>query len=184
MKLFTMMFFLMFAMTGEKTVLDFKVKNIEGKEVELSQYKGKVLMIVNVASKCGLTPQYEDLEKLYTTYKDKGFEILGFPANEFGKQEPGTDNEIKQFCTTKYHVTFPMFSKIVVKGEGIAPLYKFLTEKETNPEFSGEIGWNFTKFLVGRDGKLIKRFEPKTKPSEKDVTQAIETALAVSAPKK
>jgi glutathione peroxidase len=163
--------------------LAFKMKDIDGKEVDLAKiYAGKVVLMVNVASKCGLTPQYEELEKIYETYKDKGFVVLGFPANEFGAQEPGTNEEIKQFCTSQYKVTFPMFSKIVVKGEGINPLYKFLTEKETNPASSGEIKWNFTKFLIGRDGKLIARFEPKTTPKSKDVTDAIEKALAAPAP--
>jgi glutathione peroxidase len=158
--------------------LDFKMKDIDGKEVDLARtYKEKVVLIVNVASKCGLTPQYAELEKLYETYKARGLVILGFPANEFGAQEPGTNKEIKEFCTSQYQVTFPMFEKIVVKGEGIHPLYKFLTEKESDPAYAGEIKWNFTKFLVGRDGKLAARFEPKTKPSEKEVTDAIEKAL-------
>ncbi len=162
--------------------LDFKLKNIEGKEVDLAQYKGKVVMMVNVASECGLTPQYKELQELYTKYKDKGLVILGFPANEFGAQEPGTNEQIQQFCSTKYQVNFPMFSKIVVKGEGIAPLYKYLTAKETNPKSPGEIQWNFTKFLIGRDAQLITRFEPKTKPSAPEVVQAIEKALATPAP--
>lgn len=162
----------------EDCVLDFTVKNIDGKDVNLSDYHGKVVMIVNVASKCGLTPQYEGLQAAYEKYKDKGFVVLGFPANEFGKQEPGTNEEIKAFCTTNYSVTFPMFSKIVVKGEGIHPLYKFLTSKETNPEYAGEIGWNFAKFLIGRDGKVVARFDPRTPPDDEKVTQAIEQALA------
>ena len=163
--------------------LAFKMKDIDGKEVDLAKtYTGKVVLVVNVASKCGLTPQYQDLEKIFETYKDKGFVVLGFPANEFGAQEPGTNEEIKQFCTSQYKVTFPMFSKIVVKGDGINPLYKFLTEKETNPASAGEIKWNFTKFLIGRDGKLIARFEPKTTPNSKDVTDAIEKALAAPSP--
>ena len=158
--------------------LGFTVKDIDGKDVELAKTcKGKVVLMVNVASKCGLTPQYEELEKLYETYKARGLLILGFPANEFGAQEPGTNAEIKEFCTTKYKVTFPMFSKIVVKGEGIHPLYKFLTEKETDAAYAGEIKWNFTKFLVGRDGKLAARFEPKITPSSKEVVAAIEAAL-------
>jgi glutathione peroxidase len=160
------------------SILAFKMKDIDGKSVDLSKYKGKVLLVVNVASKCGLTPQYEGLEATYRKYKDKGFEILAFPANEFGKQEPGTDAEIKEFCTGKYDVTFPVFSKIVVKGEGIHPLYAFLTEKESNPKFAGPIGWNFAKFLVNRKGEVIARFEPRTAPSDKKIVEAIEAALA------
>src|SRR3954453_21230453 len=129
------------------SVLDFKVKDIDGKEVDLSKYKGDVLLIVNVASKCGLTPQYKGLESTYEKYKDRGFAILAFPANEFGGQEPGSNAEIKEFCTKKYDVTFPVFSKIVVKGDGIHPLYQYLTGKETDGQFAGVIPWNFTKFL-------------------------------------
>ncbi len=158
--------------------LEFTMKDIDGKDVDLAKtYKDKVVLMVNVASKCGLTPQYEELEKLYGTYKARGLVILGFPANEFGAQEPGTEKEIKEFCTSKYKVTFPMFSKIVVKGDKIHPLYKFLTEKESDPKFAGEIQWNFTKFLIGRDGKLAARFEPKTLPNAKEVVAAIEAAL-------
>jgi glutathione peroxidase len=155
------------------SVLDFKVKDIDGKDVDLAKYKGDVILIVNVASKCGYTPQYEGLESIYEKYKDQGFTVLGFPANEFGAQEPGSDAEIKEFCTSTYDVKFPMFSKIVVKGDGKAPLYQFLTEKH-----GGEIPWNFTKFLVGRDGKVIARFEPKDAPESEKVTEAIEKALA------
>jgi glutathione peroxidase len=163
-----------------KSVLDFKVKDIDGKEVDLSKYKGDVLLVVNVASKCGYTPQYEGLEAIYEKYKDRGFAVLGFPANEFGKQEPGTDEQIKTFCKTKFNVTFPMFSKIVVKGEGIHPLYQFLTDKQTDPDHAGAIPWNFTKFLVDRKGKVIARFEPADKPESAKVTKAIEAALAES----
>ncbi len=161
-----------------KSPLDFKVDNIEGKPIDLSQYKGQVVMIVNVASKCGLTPQYKQLEEVYSKYKDKGLLVLGFPANEFGKQEPGTNQEIAQFCTGKYNVDFPMFSKMVVKGEGISPLYQFLTSKDTNPGMDGEIKWNFEKFLVGRDGKVVKRFAPPIKPDAPQVVEAIEAELA------
>jgi glutathione peroxidase len=179
MKLFALALALAASLAAAATgPLDFKMKDIDGKEVDLAKtYKEKVVLIVNVASKCGLTPQYAELEKLYETYKARGLVILGFPANEFGAQEPGTNAEIKEFCTSSYKVSFPMFEKIVVKGEGIHPLYKFLTEKESDPAFAGEIKWNFTKFLVGRDGKLAARFEPKTKPSEKEVVDAIEKAL-------
>jgi glutathione peroxidase len=157
--------------------LDFKMKSIDGKDVDLSKYKGDVVLIVNVASKCGLTPQYKQLEEVYSKYKDKGLQVLGFPANEFGKQEPGSNEEIVKFCSSKYSVDFPMFSKIVVKGEGIDPLYQFLTSEETNPGLSGDIKWNFEKFLVGRDGKVIKRFDPPVKPDSQEVIDAIEVEL-------
>ena len=165
------------AKSKQTSVLEFHVKDIDGKDVELSKYKGKVLLIVNTASQCGLTPQYKDLEALYEKNKDKGFEILAFPANEFGAQEPGTNDEIKEFCSTKYKVSFPLFSKIVVLGKGIDPLYDYLTSKETNPKFAGKIPWNFTKFLVNKKGEVIARFEPKVKPSSKEIETAIEKAL-------
>jgi glutathione peroxidase len=157
--------------------LQFVVKDIDGKDVNLSQYQGKVVMIVNVASKCGNTPQYEQLEALHKKYADKGLVILGFPANEFGKQEPGTNAQIKEFCTSTYQVDFPMFSKIVVKGKGQADLYKFLTSKKTDPDHAGEITWNFEKFLVGRNGQVVERFKPKTKPDAPEVVKAIEAEL-------
>ncbi len=160
------------------SVLDHKMKGIDGKDVDLSQYKGKVVMIVNVASKCGLTPQYSGLERVYEKYKDKGFVIIGVPANEFLSQEPGTDAEISKFCTDKYHVTFPMMSKVVVKGPGITPLYEQLTMKEKDPKLNGEIRWNFEKFIVGRDGEVVARFHPRTTPESAEVTKAIETELA------
>ncbi len=160
------------------SVLDFHAKDINGTDVALSKYQGKVLLIVNTASQCGLTPQYKGLEATYEKFKDQGFEVLGFPANEFGKQEPGTNEEIKEFCSTKYKVTFPMFSKIVVKGEGIHPLYDFLTSEKSNPKFAGKIGWNFAKFLVNRKGEVIARFDPQVKPESAEVTSAIEKALA------
>jgi glutathione peroxidase len=163
------------------SVLDFHMKDIDGKDVDLAKYKGEVFMIVNTASQCGLTPQYKDLEALYGKYKEKGFEILAFPANEFGKQEPGSNDEIKEFCSTKYKVSFPLFSKIVVKGEGIDPLYDYLTSKKTNPKFAGEIPWNFTMFLVDHKGDVIKRFNSK-KPFSKDIEPAIEKALAEKGP--
>jgi glutathione peroxidase len=160
------------------SVLDHKMKGLDGKEVDLSQYKGKVVMIVNVASKCGLTPQYKGLEATYEKYKDQGFVIIGVPANEFGAQEPGTDAEISTFCTEKYNVKFPMLSKVVVKGSGITPLYEQLTMHEKNPKFNGPIAWNFTKFLVGRDGEVVSRFEPRTKPDAPEVVKSIETELS------
>jgi glutathione peroxidase len=136
-----------------------------------------VVLIVNVASRCGFTPQYAGLEKIYEKYKDRGFVILGFPANNFGGQEPGTNEEIKTFCSSKYNVTFPIYSKISVKGADIHPLYQFLTDKQANPKTGGDIQWNFTKFLVGKDGKVIARFESAVTPESADVTSAIERAL-------
>jgi glutathione peroxidase len=161
-----------------RSALDFKVESIDGKEVDLSKYKGKVVLMVNVASYCGNTPQYAGLERLHAKYKDKGLAVLGFPANEFGKQEPGTNAEILEFCSSKYGVKFDMFSKIVVKGEGTAPLYDYLTSKETNPQYGGPVTWNFEKFLIGKDGKVIGRFKPKTGPESPEVIEAIEAALA------
>lgn len=161
-----------------KSVLDFKVRDIDGKDVKLKKYKGNVLLVVNVASKCGYTPQYEGMQATYTKYKDKGFYVLGFPANNFGSQEPGTETEIKEFCSSKYGVTFPMFAKISVKGEDADPLYKYLTSKETNPDFGGDITWNFNKFLVDRKGKVVARFTSKDKPEGEKVTAAIEKYLA------
>lgn len=161
----------------EKSVYEFTMKDIDGKDVKLDNYKGKVSLIVNTASKCGLTPQYEGLQALYDKYKDKGFVILGFPANNFMGQEPSTEKEIKDFCTLKYNVTFPMFSKISVKGTDQHPFYTYLTNKESNPGFDGDITWNFEKFLVGKDGKVIARFSPKTKPDDPKIAEAIEKAL-------
>lgn len=161
----------------EKSVYEFTMKDIEGKDVKLDTYKGKVSLVVNTASKCGLTPQYEGLQALYDKYKDKGFVILGFPANNFMGQEPGTEKEIKDFCTLNYKVSFPMFSKISVKGTDQHPFYTYLTNKESNPGFEGDITWNFEKFLVGKDGKVIARFSPKTKPEDPKIVEAIEAAL-------
>ena len=155
----------------------FKMKDIDGKDVQLKKFKGDVLLIVNTASKCGYTPQYEGLQAIYDKYHAQGFEILGFPANNFGAQEPGTNTEIKEFCTSKYKVTFPMFAKISVKGDDQDPLYKFLTSKETNPDFAGDITWNFNKFLVDRKGNVVARFSSKDAPQSEKVTQAIEKYL-------
>src|SRR4030095_4463132 len=165
--------------SGEKmnSIYDFTLKDIDRKEVNLGQYRGKVVLVVNVASRCGYTPQYEGLQKIYMKYKDRGFVILGFPANNFMSQEPGTDEKIKTFCSTKNNVAFPIFSKISVKGDDIHPLYKYLTSKETNPEFGGDIKWNFSKFLLDKNGKIIARFEPKVTPESDPVIQAIEKAL-------
>jgi glutathione peroxidase len=158
-----------------KNLYSFTMADIDGKPVELKKFKGNVVMIVNVASKCGLTPQYNGLQKLYTQYQDEGFVVLGFPANEFGGQEPGTNAEIKEFCSLKYDVTFPMFSKIVVKGEGIHPLYQWLLAS-TDPK--EDIEWNFAKFLIDRDGNVVERFDPRVKPDDAKITSAIEKALA------
>ena len=158
--------------------LDFKLKSIDGKEFDLSEFKGKTVLLVNVASKCGLTPQYTALESTYEKYKDKGFVIVGFPANNFGGQEPGTNEEIRQFCTSKYNVTFPMMSKISVKGGDKHPLYKFLTEGKAGEDFAGDIEWNFAKFLVDRNGNVIARFASKTTPDSPQLTAAVEKALA------
>lgn len=166
------------ARSGEaKSPLDFEMKDIDGKDVKLSDYKGKVVLIVNVASKCGFTPQYEQLEALHKKYAGRGLVILGFPANNFRGQEPGTNAEIKEFCTSKYNVGFKMFSKVSVKGDDICPLYQWLTSKEKDGDHGGDIQWNFTKFLVDRDGKVIARYEPKVKPDDKQVVDSIETAL-------
>jgi glutathione peroxidase len=167
-----------FAAAAASSVHEFKVKDIDGKDVDLSKYKGKTLLIVNVASRCGNTPQYKQLQELHEKYKDKGLAILGFPANEFGKQEPGTDAQIKEFCTSTYNVSFDMFSKIVVKGDGIHPLYAYLTSADANAKTAGEVKWNFAKFLVDKDGKVVDRFDPRMKPDDKKVVEAIEAALA------
>src|SRR5467141_4672844 len=165
-------------MAAEKTVFDFTLNSIEGQATPLGSFKGKVVLLVNVASRCGFTPQYAGLEALYEKYKDRGFVILGIPANNFGAQEPGSNQEIETFCTSKYHVTFPMMAKVPVKGEDITPLYQFLTDKAINPQTGGEIQWNFTKFLIGPDGHVIARFEPEVTPDSPQVTSAIEKALA------
>ena len=158
--------------------LDYKVDSIDGKPVDLSKYKGQVVLIVNTASRCGNTKQYTNLENLYGKYKGQGLAILGFPANEFGKQEPGSNDEIAEFCKTKYSVDFDMFSKIVVKGDGINPLYQHLTSEESNPKFAGPVTWNFEKVLIGRDGQVVARFKPKTNPEAPEVVSAIEAELA------
>ena len=160
-----------------KSIYDFAMKDIDGNSLKLDQFQGKVILLVNVASRCGFTPQYTGLQNLYTKYKDEGLVVLGFPANNFGGQEPGSDSEIKTFCTTKYNVNFPMFSKISVKGNDQHPLYQFLTSKKTNPKFGGEITWNFNKFLVDRKGNIIARFGSKDAPENEKVLQAIEQAL-------
>jgi glutathione peroxidase len=165
-----------FSTYAADSLYDIPLKNIDGKDATLKPYQGKVMLIVNVASHCGFTPQYAALESIYKKYHWQGLEICGFPCNQFGGQEPGTDAEIKQFCTAKYDVTFPMFDKLEVNGENRAPLYVLLAGKDS--PFPGNIRWNFTKFLVGRDGKIVARFDSKVKPDSEEVTKAIETALA------
>ena len=178
MKTFTSLVALIFMSTllHAGSIYDIAVKDIDGKDATLAAYKGKVVMIVNVASHCGYTPQYKNLEAVYQKYKDQGFVVLGFPCNQFGGQEPGTNEEIKQFCTSKYDVTFPLFDKIEVNGANRHPLYVALAG-ETSP-FPGDIKWNFTKFLIGKDGKIINRFDSKVKPDSPEATAAIEAALA------
>jgi glutathione peroxidase len=166
---------------GDKKVaspLDFKMQGIDGKEVDLAQYKGKVVLFVNVASKCGYTKQYAGLQKLYETYGKDGLVVIGVPANEFGSQEPGSNEEIAKFCSSKYSVTFPMMSKVVVKGDGICPLYDFLTSKETNPNHAGAIGWNFEKFLINRKGEVVGRYKSSVAPESEELIKAITTELA------
>lgn len=162
--------------------LGFEVANIDGETVKLEKYKGKVVVMVNVASKCGLTPQYESLQKLYTNHKDEGLVVLGFPCNQFGGQEPGTEADIKSFCSENYGVEFDMFSKLKVNGSEAAPLYKYLTAQKTDPAGSGAIKWNFEKFVVGRDGKVVGRFGPRTKPDGKEFTEFVEKQLKAETP--
>ena len=158
------------------SIYEIPLKDIDGKDTSLKSYQGKVLLVVNVASRCGLTPQYSALQALHDKYKERGFSVLAFPCNQFNGQEPGTNEEIKQFCSSKYHVTFPIFDKLEVNGQSRHPLYVALAGKES--PFPGDIKWNFGKFLIGRDGKILKRFEPRTTPDSSEVTQAIEAALA------
>jgi glutathione peroxidase len=157
--------------------LSFHMKSLDGKDVDLSQYQGKVVLIVNVASQCGLTPQYEQLQALHKKYKDQGLAILGFPCNQFGKQEPGTAAEIRDFCTKNYGVDFDLFAKIDVNGDGACDLYKHLTQLDTQPKGAGDISWNFEKFVLDRNGNVIARFEPKTRPDDKQVLAVLTEAL-------
>jgi glutathione peroxidase len=161
-----------------KTIHDFTMKAIDGAAIPLAKYKGKVLLVVNVASQCGNTPQYKGLEALYRKYKERGFVVLGFPANDFGQQEPGSNEEIKKFCRTNYDVTFDMFSKISVKGPDQDPLYRFITSSETNPDFSGDVRWNFQKYLVDRNGVIIGKYAPKVDPLSEELDSAVEKALS------
>jgi len=160
-----------------KSVYEFSLKDINGKDVKLADYKGKVLLLVNTASQCGYTPQYKGLQMIYQKYQAQGFTVLGFPANNYGGQEPGSNDEIKEFCTMRYKVTFPMFAKISVKGEDQHPLYQYLTSKESNPHYGGDVTWNFNKFLVSKSGQIIGRFGSKVEPESPELTGAIEQAL-------
>jgi len=157
--------------------LDFKLDGIDGKVVDLSKYKGKVVLFVNVASKCGYTKQYTGLQAIYEKYEKQGFVVIGVPANNFGEQEPGTNEEIVKFCSSKYNVTFPMLGKVSVKGKDIAPLYTFLTSKETNPKFSGDIGWNFEKFLVNKKGEVVGKYKSGVAPESDELIKAITAEL-------
>ena len=156
---------------------DFQHKTIDGEDKRLSDYRGKVLLVVNVASRCGLTPQYTGLEELYRDKKDEGLVVLGFPCNQFGAQEPGTEADIKQFCSTKYDVSFPLFAKLDVNGTTRHPLYTWLTSQDTQPEGAGDIKWNFGKFLINREGNVVARFSPTAAPTSESVIDAIDGAL-------
>ena len=166
------------AKSDAHSIYDFTLNSIDGQPTPLAGYKGKVVLLVNVASRCGFTPQYSALESLYEKYKEKGLVIVGVPANNFLWQEPGSNEEIKTFCTRKYNVSFPMMAKVSVKGSDKTPLYQFLTDKNLNPKVGGEIGWNFTKFLFDRNGNPLARFGPPVKPDSPEVIKAIESALA------
>ena len=157
--------------------LDFKMKDIDGKEVDLSKYKGKVVLFVNVASKCGYTKQYEGMQALYAKYEKDGFVLIGVPSNDFGAQEKGSDEQIKEFCTTNYKVTFPMLSKVPVKGDAKVPLYAYLTSKEKNPQHGGEVAWNFEKFLINRKGEVVGRFKSGIEPMSDELVKAVKTEL-------
>lgn len=174
------------AQEGESTVtketkvpaaLNFKMKSIDGEEVDLAQYQGKVVLVVNVASRCGMTPQYRDLQAMYEKYSDQGLVILGFPCNQFGKQEPGSESEIKEFCSTNYNVSFPLFAKIEVNGDGRSDLYRYLTGLDLQPKGKGDIGWNFEKFLIDRSGTVIGRFSSRANPSSPEIETMIVEAL-------
>lgn len=181
MKSFALLSMALFALTlmvsavESPSLYDIPLKDIDGRKTSLKAYQGKVLLVVNVASKCGLTPQYKALESLYQKYKDQGLVVIGLPCNDFGSQEPGTEAEIKAFCEKNYSVSFPMFSKVHVKGPEQHPLYARLTGKDA--AFPGEIKWNFGKFLIGRDGKVLQRFEPRLTPEDPELVQAVEAAL-------
>jgi glutathione peroxidase len=164
--------------TAKPPALDFKMNSLGGQETDLGKYLGKVVLVVNVASKCGLTPQYEQLQDLHEKYSGKGLAVLGFPCNQFGKQEPGTAEEIQEFCSVNYGVTFDMFAKIDVNGDTACDLYKHLTALDTNPKGPGKISWNFEKFLISRKGNVVARFAPRTAPDDPELVKMIEAELA------
>lgn len=170
--LFTSISFLMITNERTESVYQYELNSLEGENISLADFEGDVLLIVNTASECGYTPQYEGLQELYETYSEQNFKVLGFPANNFGGQEPGTDEEIAQFCEVNYGVSFPMFSKISVKGEDQHPLFTYLTSAE-NPDFTGEISWNFEKFLVDRNGNVVRRFKSNVDPMSEELTNAV-----------
>jgi len=157
--------------------LSYKLEGIDGKEVDLAQYKGKVVLLVNVASECGYTPQYKGLQEVYEKYGKDGLVIIGVPSNDFGKQEPGSNEDIQKFCTSKFKVTFPMLGKVTVKGDKKVPLYQYLTSKDTNPKYAGEVGWNFEKFLIGRNGEVVGRYKSAVKPESDELQAAIKKEL-------
>ena len=167
---------LFMSISADTSIYDFELDSLSGDEVSLSEYEGNVLLIVNTASECGYTPQYKELQELYETYNEEGFYVLGFPANNFGGQEPGSDEEIAQFCELNYGVTFPMFSKISVKGDDQHPLYQYLTQAD-NPDFTGEIGWNFEKFLIDRNGNIVRRFKSNVTPMGDELTESLKDLL-------
>ena len=173
-----------FSLAAERAVektspaLSFKMNSLDGKEVDLSQYQGQVVMIVNVASYCGNTPQYKQLEALHEKYGKEGLAVLGFPCNQFGGQEPGTAEDIQKFCTTKFQVSFPLFAKIEVNGDNACPLYKYLTALDAQTKGKGAVSWNFEKFVIGRNGEVVARFKPGTKPDAPEVLKVIEAELA------
>ncbi|MFO0852070.1 MAG: glutathione peroxidase [Gemmataceae bacterium] len=154
------------------------MQGIDGKDVDLGQYKGKVVLLVNVASECGYTPQYKGLQELYEKYGKDGLVVIGVPSNDFGRQEPGTNADILKFCQTSYKVTFPLLAKVAVKGKDKVPLYAYLTSKDTDPKFAGEVGWNFEKFLIGRNGQVVGRFKSGVEPTAEELVQAVQKELA------
>jgi len=165
-----------------QSIYDIVVRQIDGNEISLSQYRDKVLLIVNVASRCGFSSQYQGLQNLYVRYREQGLEILAFPANNFLGQEPGTNEEIQTYCSVNFDVTFPLFAKISVRGKDIHPLYRYLTQKDTNPNFAGKITWNFNKFIIDRNGIIVGRFGSLTKPENKKIIKTLEKALAANEP--
>ena len=176
--MYAIVFSVLALLLAPPAVLNFTMNSLDGKPVNLAKYEGSVILIVNVASQCGYTPQYDGLETLHKRYAGRGLRLLGFPSNDFGQQEPGSDSEIADFCKKNFGVDFDMFSKINVLGSAKAPLYKYLTSPQTNPKFAGEVDWNFEKFLIGRNGQVLARFKSTVEPLSKEMTSAIEAALA------